>query len=90
MDNADWYLYIVECSDKSLYTGITKDIERRVKEHNFSNRGAKSIKFKRPVCLVYSELYNNHSDAARRELEIKSWRRERKLKLIETGLNPKV
>lgn len=81
MRQNDWYVYIVEARDKSLYTGITTDLKRRVGEHN-RKAGAKSLRSKIPVVLVHSELYNNHSDAAKREAEIKSWTRKRKLELI--------
>ncbi len=77
-----WYVYIVLCADQSLYTGITKDPTRRVKEHNTSAKGAKSLRFKRPVELVYSEIYPTHQEAARREREIKTWKRSVKLQLI--------
>jgi putative endonuclease len=76
-----WNLYIVICKDKSLYTGITIDINRRIKEHN-NGKGAKSLLGKLPVKLVYTEEFNNQSDAMKREREIKSWKREKKLKLI--------
>ncbi len=78
----NWHVYIVKCSDESLYTGITTDINRRVLEHNTSNRGAKSLRGKRPVSLVYSELYTNQSEARKREAAIKKWKKEYKLKLI--------
>lgn len=77
----NWYLYIVECSDKSLYTGITTDIKRRISEHN-NKIGAKSIRGKLPVKLVYNELYTSQVDAAARERQIKSWHRKYKLFLI--------
>ena len=77
-----WYLYIVKCSDDSLYTGITIDIKRRVLQHN-NKLGAKSLKGKLPVVLVYQELFSNQVEAAAREREIKSWHRRYKLKLIE-------
>ena len=82
-----WFLYIVECSDKTLYTGITTNLKRRVSEHN-AKKGAKSIKGKLPVKLVYNESFKNQIDAAKREREIKSWKRKYKLLLIEekTGL----
>lgn len=76
-----WYLYIVEASDKSLYTGISTDISRRVKEHNLG-AGAKSLRGKLPVRLVYTETHKNQTEAAKREKAIKSWTREYKLKLI--------
>ena len=86
----NWYLYIVECSDRSLYTGITINVERRISEHN-SKIGAKSVRGKLPVKLVYKELYNSQTEAAARERQIKTWHRKYKLKLIEeSGLSPKI
>ncbi|MEK7566022.1 MAG: GIY-YIG nuclease family protein [Patescibacteria group bacterium] len=82
--NQKWYLYIVGCKDKSLYTGITKDVNRRVFEHNNDSiKGAKSLKGKKPVKLVYYEEYKSQVGAAQREREIKNWKKEYKLKLIE-------
>ena len=79
-----WYVYIVKCADGSLYTGITKDLERRVREHNYDNcLGAKSLRYRRPVSLVFSEEFETQTDAAKRERSIKRWTREYKLKLIE-------
>ncbi len=78
------YVYIVKCSDESLYTGITDNTERRVNEHN-SKRGAKSLKGKLPVVLVYQEAYETKSEALKREYEIKTWKREKKLELIRSG-----
>lgn len=78
-----YFVYIVECSDKSLYTGYSSNLEKRVWEHNFGRRGARSLKGKLPVRLVYSEEYKTKSQALKREFEIKSWSRARKLKLIE-------
>ena len=80
----NWYIYIVECSDKSLYTGISPNPKHREDKHNLK-LGAKSLRGKLPVKLVYQELYNNQSDAARRERQIKSWHRKYKLKLIKKG-----
>jgi putative endonuclease len=84
-----WYMYIVRCADESLYTGITLNIKRRIKEHNSDNRlGAKSLRYRRPVVLVYFEKFETQTEAAVRERSIKSWTRKHKLKLIEgfTGL----
>jgi putative endonuclease len=78
----DWYLYIVKCNDGTLYTGITTDLIRRVSEHN-NKKGAKSLKGKLPVKLVYNESFENQIEAAKREREIKSWKRKYKLQLIE-------
>jgi putative endonuclease len=80
-----WYCYILKCVDGSLYTGITTDLERRVKEHNNDNKkGAKYTRLKRPVVLKYFEEYNNQSEARIREAAIKNWKREYKLKLINS------
>jgi putative endonuclease len=80
----DWFVYIVECKDGSLYTGITTDINRREQEHNTNDKlGAKSLRGKRPVKMVYFESHLNQSEARKREAAIKHWKREYKLKLIE-------
>ncbi|MBI5973891.1 MULTISPECIES: GIY-YIG nuclease family protein [Staphylococcus] len=76
------YVYIVKCSDNSLYTGYAKDVEARVAKHN-AGKGAKYTKIRRPVVLVYQELYTSKSEALRREYEIKTFTRQRKLKMIE-------
>ena len=67
----NWVIYIVRCSDKSLYTGITKNIERRIDEHNNGKVGAIYTRARRPVKLVYTESCKTRSDAAKREIEIK-------------------
>jgi len=78
-----WFLYIVKCRDASLYTGITTDIPRRLKEHN-SRRGAFYTKNKTPVKLVHQEAMPDQSAARRREAEIKRLTRKQKLELIGT------
>ena len=78
------FVYIVRCSDNSLYTGYTNNIEARINKHN-AGQGAKSTKIRRPVVLVYQEMYETKSEALRREYEIKTFTRQRKLKLIEEG-----
>ena len=77
-----YFVYIVECSDKTLYTGIATDIKRRVNEHNLSDKGAKYTKVRRPVSLVYSEEFEDRSSASKREYAIKKLSREKKLELI--------
>lgn len=77
-----WYVYIVICSDSSLYTGITKDLENRVYEHNSGKKGAKYTKARRPVRLVYKEKFSSRSAAAKREYQIKQMDREAKLNLV--------
>ena len=81
MDNT-WKVYILRCSDGSLYTGITTDFEKRISAHN-SGKGAKYTRSRRPVELVYQEDCADHSCALKRELEIKAMKREQKLKLIK-------
>ncbi|MEB6243927.1 GIY-YIG nuclease family protein [Staphylococcus gallinarum] len=75
------YIYIVKCSDGSLYTGYAKNVEQRVAKHN-NGQGAKYTKIRRPVKLVYQETFDNKSDALKREYEIKTYSRAKKLKLI--------
>ncbi len=77
----NWFVYILKCSDESLYTGITVDLDKRVKVHN-AGKGSKSLLGRRPVSLVFSELYNSRSEALKREAEIKSWNRDKKIRLI--------
>lgn len=79
----NYFVYIVECSDKSLYTGFTTDIKRRISQHNLKKGGAKSVRGKLPVTLVYSEKFETINDALKRESEIKSWPRAEKIKLIK-------
>ncbi len=82
---SDWFVYILRCSDDSLYTGITTDVERRVKEHNgeTAKAGAKCTRARRPVTLVYQEIANNRSVASKREAAIKSMSRQQKLTMID-------
>ncbi len=68
----DWFVYIVRCADDSLYTGITKDVDRRIQEHNEGNKlAAKYTRARRPVILVYKEICDSRSAATKREIEIK-------------------
>ncbi len=76
-----YYLYILKCADSSLYTGITVDLERRIREHNSSMLGAKYTASRRPVRIVYSKKYRNRSAASKAEARIKALSREEKLKL---------
>ncbi len=77
-----WFVYIVQCNDDSLYTGITTNIKRRIKEHNSSKKGAKYVKRRLPVKLIYFEKSVDRLMASKREREIKGWRKEKKLELI--------
>ncbi len=73
-----FFVYILECSDKSYYAGCTNNLEHRLKQHNDSKWGAHYTKIRRPVILKYFENYPTLSEARRRESEIKGWRREKK------------
>ena len=77
------FVYILECADSSLYVGCTNDLEKRLKEHGGSRRGAHYTKTRRPVALRYFEEFSALGKARTREAEIKSWRREKKLDLIK-------
>ena len=75
------FVYIVECADKTLYTGWTTDVERRLKAHN-AGRGARYTRERGPERLVYVEAVSDRSAALKRELAIKRMTRAQKLKLI--------
>ncbi len=77
-----WSVYILRCSDNSLYTGVTTDIERRVKEHNTIG-GAKYTRVRQPVTLVYEETCLNRSIAQVREATIKKLSRQQKEELLD-------
>ena len=77
-----WFCYMLRCSDGSLYVGAAKDPEKRVQRHNWGV-GAKHTASRRPVTLAWFEKHVNQAAARGREAELKSWRRDRKLRLIE-------
>ncbi len=79
-----YFVYILECADKSLYVGSTNNIEKRLKQHNESKSGAHYTKIRRPVVLKYSETFRTLRKARQRESEIKNWKREKKLDLIKS------
>jgi putative endonuclease len=76
-----WIVYILECSDNSLYTGITNEMERRLEEHG-TGRGAKYTKHRKPLRVRYTEYQASKSAALKREAAIKSLDRSEKLALI--------
>lgn len=82
-----YFVYILECSDNTLYTGIATDVSRRVDEHNNSDKGAKYTRIRRPVKLVYTEELDDRSSASKREYAIKKLPREEKLKLINSKVS---
>ena len=81
-----WSVYIVRCADGTLYTGITKDVARRVEEHNSNDLLASNYtRTRRPVTLVYQEAAATRSAAGKREYEVKQMRREEKEALASNG-----
>jgi putative endonuclease len=82
----DWQVYIIRCSDGTLYTGITRDIERRLAQHG-SSAGAKYFRGRRPEAVVYLEGGHDRSSASRREARIKQLNRMNKLRLIGSPAN---
>jgi len=77
----NWYVYILQCADQTLYTGITTDVERRVEQHN-DGTAAKYTASRIPVVLKYVERADNRSEASKRERAIKQMSRAEKLSLI--------
>lgn len=78
----DHWVYVLECSDGTLYTGYTTDVERRVAAHN-DGTGAKYTQGRTPVTLQYTEQFDSKSAAMSREYEIKQLRRDEKKRLID-------
>ncbi len=77
-----YYLYLLLCEDQSLYTGITTNLERRLKQHE-TNKGSKYVKAKRPKRIIYSEQFQSRSLALKREAQIKKMTREEKWGLVK-------
>jgi len=77
------YVYILECSDSSLYAGYTIDLDKRLKVHN-QGKGSKYTRVRLPVKLVYNEEFENKSDALKREYRIKQLTRKKKEELVQT------
>lgn len=77
-----YYLYILKCSDKTLYTGITTDPARRTAEHNSSKLGARYTRTRRPVKMIFAKKFKNRSMAAKEESRIKKLSRGEKLELV--------
>jgi len=77
-----WHLYIVECKDSKLYTGITNNLKRRIRDHNSGN-GCRYTSIRAPVKLVYSEELPTKSEALKRELRVKHLSRAEKFILIK-------
>ncbi|MDA9288902.1 GIY-YIG nuclease family protein [Alphaproteobacteria bacterium] len=78
----NWLVYMLECSDNSIYTGITNNLEERLKTHQSGN-GAKYLRGRLPIKLVYKENLLNRSEATKREIYIKKMSKKEKKKLID-------
>jgi len=76
-----WFLYVLECSDGSFYTGITTDLEKRIQEHR-SGKGSKYVRAKLPAQLIYREQLETKSQALKREIEVKRLTRIQKEQLV--------
>lgn len=76
-----WFVYILKCSDGTLYTGITTDVNRRLNEHN-SGKGAKYTKTRLPVMLLLVSEASTRSEASKEEYRIKQLTREQKLRMV--------
>lgn len=80
-----YFLYVLECSDSSLYTGITTDLDRRLNEHNTSNKkGSKYTRSRRPVKILAAKIYKDRSEASKAESKFKKQARKEKLEEIKT------
>ena len=77
-----YHLYIIECKDGSLYTGITTDVKRRFQEHK-NGKGGAYTRAKKVKKILYTEKFSNRSTASKREAEIKHWPRKKKLALTK-------
>ncbi len=80
-----WFVYVLRCSDDSLYTGVTTDVPRRLEEHNSKGKSARYTRARQPVALVYKEQLANRSAACKREAQIKGLTRSQKLQLISAS-----
>lgn len=78
-----WYVYILKCADNTFYTGVTKNLKRRLEEHNSSKLGAKYTRGRRPVTLVYSKRKKDYSRVLKEEARIKRLTKQEKIELIE-------
>jgi len=79
-----WFVYILRCSDNSLYTGITTDLQRRVSEHNGEKSVTRYTRVRQPVELVYHENSESRSEASKREAQIKKLRKAEKELLLDS------
>lgn len=89
MENKDHFVYILQCSDQTLYTGYTVDLEHRIKMHT-QGKGAKYTRGRGPFELVFARKFKTKTEALKKEYEIKQLSRIEKLQLIKAYLKEKV
>lgn len=77
-----WFVYVLLCKDKSLYTGATNDLEKRFLEHK-GGKGGYYTRSHPPIRIIYSEALPTQSEALKREFEIKSWSRQQKINKLQ-------
>jgi len=81
-----WYAYILECADKTLYTGTTNDVEKRVAKHN-SGKGAKYTKGRGPVKVLYTRSFESRAEACKQEYLLKQYSKAEKMEVIKSEEN---
>jgi len=79
-----YFVYLIQCQDGTIYTGVTTDIDRRFQEHK-NSKGGHYTSSRKVVKVLYTESHKDRSNALKRESQIKDWRREKKLNLINFG-----
>ncbi len=84
---SDWFVYMLRCADNSLYTGVTTDIERRVKEHNGEKSVTKYTRVRQPVSVAYQEKAKSRSEACKREAQLKKLTKKDKEALVNSLVN---
>ncbi len=87
---ANWWVYIIQCDDGSLYTGVSTDPQRRFEEHRMHPLGAKYFNGRQPLAIVYTESGHTRSSACKREAAIKKLKRPAKLELLYSSAESKV
>ena len=77
-----WFVYIILCDNRSLYTGISNNVEKRFFDHK-NGKGGRYTRSHKPIKVIYTEEFLTQSEALKREAEIKSWRREKKIRILK-------
>lgn len=77
-----WFVYVIQCVDGSLYTGSTNNLEKRFSEHKMG-KGGRYTRAHKAIKMIYSEKLSSQSEVLKREMEIKSWNREKKIKILK-------